>query len=119
VTKQEQFDRVVAHLRAQGAKATILMDNGNQRCLYRAPHGRKCAAGILIPDDLYEKGMEGATIGDVIKRFPDLAEYIQREDISVCLLSDLQNVHDNAYITTWEVEFEKVAREHGLQYQSV
>lgn len=39
MTRQEVFDKVVAHLRAQGRKAV----NERGDCVYHAPDGTKCA----------------------------------------------------------------------------
>ena len=63
-TKQEIYDIVINHLRAQGAKSLItkLDEEGNlipDLCAYRGDGGMKCAAGILIPDDVYSEKMEG------------------------------------------------------------
>lgn len=56
-TKQETFDTVVSHLRRQGRCA---MDR--LTCVYRAENGDRCAAGCLIPDDLYSSNLEGLSV---------------------------------------------------------
>lgn len=55
LTLQEIFDRVAQHLMQQGQKSLTL---DGDRCAYRDPRGLRCAAGILIPDDLYHPDME-------------------------------------------------------------
>jgi hypothetical protein len=60
-TDREIFDRVKAHLLAQGRPA-IGRDGG---CAYRGKDGRgdtSCALGCLIPDDVYDKSIEGVTM---------------------------------------------------------
>ncbi len=42
LTMQEFFEKTINHLVAQGQQAT----NQIGACLYRAPEGRKCAAGV-------------------------------------------------------------------------
>ncbi len=54
MTKQEIFDKVKAHLLAQGKRAV----NGDGNCMYRGMDGTKCAVGCLIPDELYTPLLE-------------------------------------------------------------
>jgi len=82
---QTIFNTVATHLAIQGGPA--LNDLGH--CQYRAPNGRKCAAGAMIPDDQYDPRMEGRSVA--------------AEEVSVCfrrdqadLMMSLQGVHDNA-----------------------
>ena len=44
----------------QGGPAFKSIENEGV-CAYRSPNGRKCAAGQLIPDELYDPKIEGAS----------------------------------------------------------
>jgi hypothetical protein len=58
---QETFDTMLTHLRKQGQRA---VDQTHEHmvdtCMYRTSSGLKCAVGCLIPDDLYDRRMEGS-----------------------------------------------------------
>ena len=85
---QEVFDIVVNHLFTQGRPAY----DGVQGCMYRAPDGLRCAVGVLIPDDLYDKAFEKNPSDYVIQEFfdEDLADWREHKD----LLMRLQEIHD-------------------------
>lgn len=55
-TKQEVFDLILEGVRKQGG----LSVNGTM-CAYRSNEGKRCAIGLLIPDDRYVPDMEGST----------------------------------------------------------
>ena len=55
--KQEVFNKVAAHLLAQGKPALKGED-----CVYRSKDGLKCAIGCLIPDENYTPEMERKSI---------------------------------------------------------
>ena len=65
LTKQEAFDRMVAHLREQKAFSIRKLDLADGEtipgCAYRGEGGVKCAVGCLIPDELYSFEMENST----------------------------------------------------------
>ena len=56
---QQIFNKVATHLLKQNKRS---IDKGTDVCLYRGPNGTKCAVGVLIPDSLYLKTMEGRNI---------------------------------------------------------
>ncbi len=58
MTPQEIFDKVVNHLRAQGAKSEMDHPVAGLMCAYRGIQGRMCAVGCLIPDADYLPTME-------------------------------------------------------------
>lgn len=89
MTQQEIFDTVVRALGKQGKPA--LDERG--KCLYRAPDGSKCAAGHLIPDDVYKRSMEFQTIRKVIADTPELKHLAPNSNI----LMDLQSAHDSGF----------------------
>lgn len=107
-TKQETYDTIVAHLRKQGRKATD--DHG--MCCYRADDGLKCAVGCLIPDDLYDEGMEAmSVVGSPIYEIVCV-----RLDHDLQLCGDMQDVHDEWEVERWEIGFRGVAEAHNLTY---
>lgn len=88
---QEIFDTVVRHLAQQGtqsvSKDVIL-------CAYRGVGGRKCAAGVLIPDESYVPAMEGMKARNLPLKF-DLPEWFIE---NVSLIQGLQIAHDREWL---------------------
>lgn len=82
MTKQEIFDTVARHLAAQGYRAT----DSQGHCKYRTPLGDKCAAGCVIPDNMYAPHMEGTSVRA-------WHNFFGITNIELCV--NLQNVHDN------------------------
>lgn len=106
LTKQEIFDKCAKHLLTQMAKSA---KEGSKICLYRGPHGRKCAAGIFIPDELYDRGMEGGSCMSL----PVSTATGFSSDQSV-FLRELQYIHDDFDPEDWYIELQSFAREHNL-----
>lgn len=117
ISNQEQYDRVVNHLREQGCKSYHPDQPG--RCMYRGDRGRKCAAGVLIPDDLYNPMMEGHGIEQLVRIGLPLAEYFTKEGIDIKLLKELQYIHDECPVEEWEEAFKGLAGEFNLQYRGI
>lgn len=105
-TKQEIFDRVLAHARQQGRKSGHLDDSGRFQCLYRSPEGLKCFAGIFISDTEYTKTYEGKK-WDRPKVFPKYHKMFIRT---------LQTIHDNFNVDQWEEKLEQFAKARKLIY---
>lgn len=80
-------------------------------CAYRGDNGRKCAVGMVIPDEDYSPDMElfVASKGKVYR-------YLVGEGYDVPFLIRLQHIHDIVPRSKWENEFEKVAEEYSLIY---
>ena len=111
---QEIFDKVRDHLLRQNAKAVKYTEGGGT-CAYRGSNGTKCAAGVLIPDDLYHPRFEGKNVGELIDSEPELAESLGWDDERVAtLVSDLQGVHDNSEVAAWNHGLAYAAKRHGL-----
>lgn len=85
MTRQETFDTVVRAILKQGKPSRDAIG----ACYYRTHGGLKCAAGHLIPDELYDPKMEGKTVSHMDVRFA-----VDGHDLG--LLSRLQEAHDNA-----------------------
>ena len=116
---QEVFDIVVNHLFTQGRPAY----DGVRGCMYRAPDGLRCAVGVLIPDDLYDKAFENNQSNFVIQKLFDagLADWREHEDI----LIRLQIIHDNCLktekgtfnLTVLDEDLRNTAANFSLEYR--
>lgn len=109
MTNQEAFEKMVIHLRKQGAKATVNPEYSGSSCMYRAPNGFRCAVGCLIPDDEYRPWFEGGGVTKIVNDVPSLAS------VSMNLLVAMQAVHDNHEVSAWEAQFSEVAECYGLK----
>lgn len=107
ITRQEAFDRVVRGLAAQGWERSV-SERGT--CLYRGPEGRKCAAGHLIPDDLYDPAMEtwAAARQEVRCALPTVSD-------GPGFVRDMQVAHDHPEKTLKE-DFRDLAASHELTW---
>ncbi|WP_028210747.1 hypothetical protein [Paraburkholderia mimosarum] len=111
---QGVFDYVVSHLLPQNAQATA---PGSAKCMYRAPDGKRCAVGWLIPDDVYSPAFEFIGVRDLAaalaardygRRF---AEFLFAH---MPLLRELQGVHDARAPHEWPAALRAIAQHHGL-----
>jgi hypothetical protein len=109
MTEQETFNTVVLFLRKQFAKSTFLTEDNNLSCAYRGDNGCKCAAGCLIPDNLYHQSMERHTV-----RNPRVGPVLEALGHNLDLVDSLQKVHDNMALVDWEKGFKGVAEEFDL-----
>lgn len=117
------LDEVVTKIKAQGKPA---YDKETARCFYRMPNDPscRCAAGHLIPDDVYGPFMENKPAGEVIDRFratlpPNVVDATQ-------LVQTLQEVHDTvAKIADTDQDFmvrflencQALAKRRGLEWK--
>jgi hypothetical protein len=113
MTKQQTFDIVARHLLQQNCKCEV-----RGRCVYRGPGGLKCAAGILIPDELYDRNFEGEAVFYDSRGGTPVAQIIKQQGHNIPLVSDLQNVHDAFDECDWPCRLKKVAKEHELKYNA-
>lgn len=90
---QEAFDTVVTHLYTQKKRAFT-----SSSCLYRTPEGLKCAAGCLIPDELYDIEMEGAPFY-ALNKYQNIVDHFNNPWLNnvrfVDLIQRLQDAHDD------------------------
>jgi len=100
MSKQEIFDKVAKHLLTQGRKATHTQPDANSVCMYRTPDGLKCAAGCLIPDEIYHPQMEGKRFGGLIREEAAVAALFKPEDLG--LIFQLQLMHDSTASSTFK-----------------
>ena len=109
MTNQEVFDKVATHLLTQNRKSINEEETGNA-CKYRGPNGLKCAAGILIPDDVYDSCMENVVIDTILREIPELAHLLPFSS----LLFDLQQIHDWKDVPNWKAELQELAVSYKL-----
>ena len=117
-TKQETFDTVAKHLLTQNAKANGEGFCGATTCMYRAPDGKQCAAGCLIPDDRYTPELERNSVmchsGDGVGRPFKVGELIIELGHDLQLVYELQRVHDYYQPEEWPNYLRGLARDFGL-----
>lgn len=113
-SNQQVFDIAARHLLTQKQRSATPRPGSKDRCLYRAPDGCKCAVGALIPDDIYEPGMDDGDSGIALlhSRFPVIRELFA--NVSLNLLSDLQDIHDDTHPSQWAQSLRAHARLHNL-----
>ena len=91
---QEIFDTVVTHLYTQKKRAYD-MEFG---CAYRTKDGLKCAAGVLIPDELYSSDMERKPFSILVSKFESLQTIFDIKDTKILgMIQHLQDAHDMRY----------------------
>lgn len=111
MTRQEIYDKVKAHLLAQGRRA--LQPGSKSACVYRAPNGDKCAAGMLIADEHYSPDLEGSSayynnsVNDALRKSGVPEEWLS-------FVAELQTIHDAYSPEEWREELENLARKEGL-----
>ena len=105
--RQEAFTMMVLHLRQQGCKS---MDDDNE-CTFRSG-SYSCAIGCLIPDDIYDTGMEGSPFG-TLDYFQGLSDSDWR------MLNAVQRVHDHFEVDDWGLMLRKVAKQYNLELPEV
>lgn len=70
---------------------------GKKICRYRGPGNKKCAAGVLIPDDKYTSEMEGRGIfASFVEKSIQVPEGMLVEDLFY-----VQQIHDNL-VHAWD-----------------
>jgi len=90
MTNQEIFDTVYKGIIAQGGGS----HEGSQ-CVYRHPeNGRKCAAGWLIPDELYLPAFEFKNVSKIVSEHHQLTTLWSRAQDS--FVYQCQKVHDQS-----------------------
>ena len=111
---QEIFTTATKHLLKQGARAETEDPRTHiAGCMYRAPDGKKCAVGCLIPDKLYDPRMEKKGVSVLLENFPNLPKYFEE---NLELLKDLQDIHDDVEPRLWREALIKLAHKTGLKF---
>jgi hypothetical protein len=121
MNKQELFDKVASHLLKQNKRAATY--DGRGACRYRTDDGLMCAAGCLIPDELYDKvGMEGLAVHSMLRATPALCSHLGlpsepselMNDERLELLTALQGIHDGCEPEYWPYRLRHIAYDHHL-----
>ena len=113
LTREEIFDKVETHLLRQNAKAHA-EEGSSVSCLYRAPYGRKCAAGCLILDEFYDaEELEGKNVSGRAVQLALIKSGVNIDDTKTYeLVFSLQRVHDDLQPTHWESRLKEVHAHH-------
>lgn len=115
MNSQEIFDKVVLHLLEQGERCSTMDEDGKETCLYRGPEGMRCAVGCLIPDDLYDPGIEKKRVSSLPE---SIREVIEPTDMgtgtAIVFLERLQDIHDNETAKDWPNELRALADRYAL-----
>lgn len=116
MTNQEIFTTVKTHLLSQQAKSVLPAPPGvtTPTCAYRGVNGLRCAVGCLIPDELYDRYMEGKSIEDIFVDYPALDSMFCSQ---LSLLDHLRGVHDDQAVEDWPAHLKRVAGWFNLQYE--
>lgn len=122
LTNQQIFDKVLAHLLKQGKRAVLASggSSNHEVCAYRAPDGRKCAAGCLIADEFYNANFEGRSAD-----YRQVWEALIASGVpatSIGLVQALQRAHDNTLqrgVEPWLQQMQDIAGWYGLEMKPV
>lgn len=100
MTKQEYLD-LLFQTSADGGFPSMRTEPAHpESCAYRGKDGKKCVAGLLIPDEKYDPIMEGATVDDtIISLAIELPEGMTILDVRQC-----QVCHDWMANDPWKHE---------------
>lgn len=83
--------RIAAHLAAQRGRAV----SADKACAYRGADQTMCAVGCLIPDEVYDPGMEGKSALEVFAGWPEALEAVGIDSTFVPEVMDvIQDYHD-------------------------
>lgn len=97
MNNQEVFNKVWNHFVVNKSSPSVNVKGG---CFYRGPNNTKCAAGVLIPDDLYSPTMEGITFYSLLRGYPALKKYFN--GCNGLLIRQMQLCHDGVAQTYWD-----------------
>lgn len=113
MTAQELFDKVVDHLYIQGEPSFL---GGTDICAYRGEWGTKCAAGVLIPDDLYDPEMESKGWFHVAHKFKSLEFLDEHKDLIVSLQLAHDATEPERFVRDITFSFATIAKTYGLKF---
>ncbi|OQB08945.1 MAG: hypothetical protein BWY21_00997 [Parcubacteria group bacterium ADurb.Bin216] len=96
IHKATQRQQEIFNIVIQGFKKQDWMPSyADGRCFYREPSGLQCAAGMLIPDEIYDAKMEQNCITGLATK---LRERNWKYLPEMSFIQDLQSIHDYAAI---------------------
>lgn len=107
-TQQEVFDFIAHHMLTQGKKA----QSAGGGCRYRIKIDKniihKCAAGCLIPDEVYKETMEGKSWYAVVNTLK------MASNAHYSLISRMQSIHDYQQVKHWKQRLFEEASSRSL-----
>lgn len=109
-TTEEVFEYIKHHLLTQMKRCVD--DKGY--CLYRNEQGLKCAAGCLIPDDMYYPDLEYRKWYSLV-----IEKFVHKEHRG--LIQRMQRIHDDVPVDSWKHHLDLLRKdiEEGLFNESM
>ncbi len=91
-TKAKMIGQIMARNNNTVSRAGVLGDEKDEdKCMYRGDNGNACALGCFIPDDKYNKVMEGMPVSAIMRELPNILPFNNTN-----ALLKMQKVHDNS-----------------------
>lgn len=109
ITNQVAFDQIWEYFVVQGNPQS----EERQSCKLRTVSGKRCAIGLLIPDELYKSEMEGEAAQDLTTKHPQLEPHLPESLFSIAL----QEAHDEPSSETFSQEIEIHLRQVAQDYK--
>lgn len=116
--KQELFDKVSFHLLTQKRKSQKKDKYGAWGCLYRGEKGTTCAIGCLIPDEEYDRKMEGTSVQGLFRQ-KIAPKSLKKYSKYIYLAQELQDIHDANSVEKWEEELISLANKEKLKTTAI
>lgn len=111
-TSQEVYDIVASHMLKQNKRSSSKKLPGSRRCAYRGDDGLKCAAGCLIPDEVYSFTFEQLP-------WADLVEFHNFPSEHIFLITVLQDIHDTCPVREWRNRLVSIAKIYSLNTKNI
>lgn len=119
IPKQEVFDTIVSHLRAQKDRSTRVVKYWKRdeiECAYRGDEGKKCPGGLLIEDKEYAAWMESVAFTSILSDKEAPKSLKERHSENGELIETLIFMHDFSPPSDWEEELSNIASAFSLTY---
>jgi hypothetical protein len=121
--KQELFNKIIAHLKAQNKrstrKLTIQMTKERTReeiePAYISNDGNKCPAGCIFEDNEYNISMEGIAFDSILNLKETSQTLKDRCKDHLPLILELMVMHDFSEPETWNEQMKAIALKHNLE----
>jgi hypothetical protein len=91
-TLQKTYDKIKAYF--SQPNACLAKDPNNGYCFYRTEDGKRCAVGVLVPDDIAKKMDASGSIKDCYD-IPELSEWFNDYKL-IDFLDEIQTAHDES-----------------------
>ena len=116
-TNQQIFTKVKNHLLGQMKRSMGTVPTHGYICFYQGKGNLKCAIGCLIPDDIYQKDMEGKSVTELLEEFPVVSTYLgSATQGRLIFLTRLQDIHDLEPPKVWKEKLKALAKEKRLKF---